>query len=108
MKHEYYINEAAKIALKSPMYHKHGAIIIYKNKIVSRGYNYYYNHLFSIHAELNAITNLDIKYRNIIHKCIMYVVRVKPDKVVMSKPCPICTPKLEKEGIKTVYYSVHT
>jgi len=37
-----YLDIASKIALKSPMYtHKHGAIIIYKDKIASTGFNYY-------------------------------------------------------------------
>jgi deoxycytidylate deaminase len=34
-KQKYYLNIAAKIAIKSPMYnHKHGAIIVYKDKII--------------------------------------------------------------------------
>jgi len=41
-KQKYYLNIAAKIATKSPVYtHKHGAIIVYKDIIISSGYNFY-------------------------------------------------------------------
>lgn len=41
-KQKYYLNIAAKIATKSPVYtHKHGAIIVYKDIVISSGYNFY-------------------------------------------------------------------
>ena len=52
-----------KTALKSNMHHKHGSIIIYRNKILSTGYNYYnllngkiYNN--NNYYELNKYLNL--------------------------------------------------
>ena len=38
---DYFVLEAKKEASKSPMSKKYGAIIIYNNKIISRGHNYY-------------------------------------------------------------------
>ena len=35
----YFIDEATKEAYKSPMNSKYGAILIYRNNIISRGYN---------------------------------------------------------------------
>jgi deoxycytidylate deaminase len=36
---DYYIEEAYKVALKSTMKNKYGAILIHRNRIVSSGYN---------------------------------------------------------------------
>lgn len=37
----HFVLEAKKQALKSPMNNKYGAVLVYNNKIISRGYNYY-------------------------------------------------------------------
>jgi deoxycytidylate deaminase len=38
---DYFVLEAKKQALKSPMKNQYGAVLVYKGKIVSSGYNYY-------------------------------------------------------------------
>lgn len=38
---DYFVLEAKKEALKSPMNKKYGTVLIYNKKIISRGYNYY-------------------------------------------------------------------
>ena len=45
--------------------HKHGAIIVYRDKIISSGFNYYVGD-FSIHAEVAAISHIKKKNRNIL------------------------------------------
>ena len=60
-KQKYYLNIAAKIASKSPVYtHKHGAIIVYKDIIISSGYNFY------IKGKINKKLTID-NYNNIIY-----------------------------------------
>ncbi len=36
----YYVNLAYQEALKSPLKKKYGAVLIYRNKVVGKGYNY--------------------------------------------------------------------
>jgi len=40
---EQYLKIAGEEAKKSPMIKKHGALLIYRNKIISRGFNNYSN-----------------------------------------------------------------
>ena len=99
-KQNIYISQAIKQALKSPMKQRLGAIIVCNNKIVSQGYNKPYMHkqgsLYSLHAEMDALTHLSPNYKN----CIMYVVRIKKINGELalgkSKPCNNCENKLMK------------
>lgn len=38
---DHFVFNAKREALKSPMSKQYGAILVYNNKIISRGYNYY-------------------------------------------------------------------
>jgi len=104
-----YLDIASKIALKSPVYtHKHGAIIIYKDKIIASGFNYYVGD-FSIHAEVAAISHVKKKQRYILNECDIYIVRIGPDSLdnplKYSRPCPNCQNTIKKYNIKNAYYS---
>lgn len=44
---EQFIEIAKKEALKSPLKHKYGAVLIYKNKVISKGYNFFKKSLSS-------------------------------------------------------------
>lgn len=108
-KQKEYLSIAAKIAEKSPMYpHKHGAIIVYKNKIIASGYNYYMGD-FSIHAEVAAISKIKKKQKHILRDCNIYVVRIGPksfnNPLKYSRPCPNCQDTIIKNYIKNAYYS---
>lgn len=114
-KHLYYLEQAANYAKYSELVHKHGCVIVYNDTIISYGHNKKNNSLknFSIHAEVNAINRLNKKYKSkkIISNCSLYVVRIrngfsKEDILKMSKPCIGCASKINKIGIKKVYYSV--
>ena len=114
-KHQYYLQQAANYAKCSDLVHKHGCIIVYNDNIISYGHNKKNNSLknFSIHAEVDAINRLNKKYKSkkIISNCSLYVVRIRngfneEDELKMSKPCMNCACKINKIGIKKVYYSV--
>lgn len=101
---------AKQQALKSNMDHKHGSVIVYKNKIIAKGYNHhvnYYNHKHSMHAEIDAITKIK-KIPIDFSMCDMYVVRVSNESdaiLKLSKPCKNCVKTILEFGIKRVYYS---
>lgn len=109
-KQKYYLDIAAKNALKSPMGHKHGAIVVYRGKIIGSGYNYYISS-FSIHAEVAAISNIKGKYKRFLQECELYVVRIGPDKfnnpLKYSKPCCNCQNTIRKYNIKKAFYSTN-
>jgi deoxycytidylate deaminase len=115
-KQKYYLNYAANIAMKSNMNHKHGAIIVYKKKIIATGFNYiinsYYNE-FSIHAEISAISSIKSipNYKIILQECELYVVRIGPKELFntlkYSKPCCNCQKAINKYDIKKVFYSTN-
>lgn len=62
-KHQLFLCKAAEIAKQSNMNQKHGAIVVYKNKIIATGFNYICDHMnnnYSIHAEVSAISQMFI------------------------------------------------
>lgn len=119
-KHQKYLDEAINYAKNSNLSHKHGCVIVYGDEIISRGYNKKCSSLknYSIHAEIDAINRLNKKYKTkkILSKCSLYVIRIRNgfnfsdddthDCLKMSKPCMNCASKINKIGIKNVYYSV--
>ena len=103
--------EAAEIALKSNMQQKHGAVIVYKNKIIATGYNEicdYMNNNFSIHAEVSAISKMFYN-KKLLEFCDIYVVRIAPpifdNCLKNSKPCKNCTNFIKKYNLRNIYYS---
>lgn len=109
-KQQYYLNLAAQAALKSDMNHKHGAIIVYKKNVVATGNNYYKGE-HSIHAEVDAISKLRGKEKEILSQCELYVVRIGPDRMnnhlKYSKPCCNCQKYISKKCIKKTFYSTN-
>lgn len=114
-KHYYFLQIAKEEAKKSVLNHRHGCVIVYKNKIVSCGYNkvtnYTNNNYRSIHAEKDAIINLTkikkFQNKNIKNKCSLYVVRIKPNTFELkhSKPCKDCIKTIIFNNIGQTYYS---
>ncbi len=105
----YYLQIAARAAMNSVMTHKHGAVIVYKKNIIAMGHNYHYlKH--SIHAEIAAIHQ--VKRKDILADCEMYVVRVGPPRkdnyLLNSKPCQHCQDYICKMCIKRTFYSTST
>lgn len=101
---KYLINQA----LRSEEKFKHGAIILdKKGNIISSGFNHkvdYYNHKFTIHAEIDAINKI-IKNQYDLNN-ILIVIRInKNNELKMSKPCKDCEKYIVMNKIRKVYYS---
>lgn len=103
--------ELAKKLSKCSSYpqHKHGAVIVRKNKVVSLGFNKASTHPKSnhkykhIHAEVHAILMAKVPLEG----CSLYVYRETKDGVpAMSKPCASCEEFIKLAGITKVYYSI--
>jgi len=116
-KHNYYLQIAKEVATKSLLNHQHGCVIVYKNKIVSSGYNRISNNnnkiYGSLHAEIDAILNLvkmnKFQNKTIRNNCSLYVIRIKQGtkELKMSKPCKKCIHKIQKYNIGQTYYSTN-
>lgn len=120
-RHQMYVDEAKEQSFKSKMCHKHGALLVYRGKIISRGFNYMVseynkNCLYSVHAEVSAIREFlrlckrkGMK-KDILKDCILYVVRTGKESMdyptKMSKPCKNCYNFMKKHKIKKVFWSV--
>ena len=108
---QHFIDIAKNCAMKSNMSHKHGCVIVYRNTVLSSGYNYYINfaNKYSVHAELDAIHKVKNKYKVLPH-CELYVVRISNlsnnTELKCSKPCEMCSNIIKKYNIKEVYYSM--
>jgi len=116
------MDEAIELAKRSTMESKHGCVIINPRArdkwIVASGINEHLHnqedrHVYSIHAEANALAQLlRIKSHNHTYfdDCIALVARVGPVstnyRVRMSKPCPNCERMFRKIGIKRVFYTL--
>jgi len=113
-KNNKYLIKAAKVASKSSMTHRHGAVIVHKNEVIASGYNYstsYLCHDYSIHAEVAAISKLKGRSKEFLSECELYVVRIAhlshEGVLKYSKPCDRCKEIIEKFNIKKTYYSTN-
>jgi tRNA(Arg) A34 adenosine deaminase TadA len=110
----YFLRKAAEVATKSIMTHKHGSIIVHGDTILSEGWNQYityYDHSFSIHAEIDAIQKYRKKIKNNVPfaEVELYVVRIGTNRMnnclKYSKPCENCQKLIKRFGIPKAYYS---
>lgn len=120
------LKRANKISLESDYTkHKLGAVIFYKNKIVSEGCNQKKNNplqrRYNIyrapedfdtdlycgsHAEINALRNLPFNLDIDPSKLSILVFRkTKDNNLAMARPCKSCERALKEFGIKNVYYT---
>ena len=108
-----FIEEAEHCALKSDMNFNHGAVVIYRGKILSSGYNYYHDYKFnsnykeSVHAEVSAINNARKKIpASELKKCELVIIRVnKRGEHLNSKPCCHCEKFINGFNIRKVFHS---
>ena len=105
------MNEAYDQALKSEMNFNHGAVLIYRGRIIGKGRNTYtnssYNEKSSVHAEISAIKDGLKKIScDELKKCELVIIRVnKAGECLNSKPCHNCEQFIRKYCIKKVFYS---
>lgn len=118
---ERFINVACKEAQKSTMEKKHGSVLVYRNKIIGSGYNYFTpssgrihskrpdnleSGRFSIHAEVSCIRSVEPEKRKYIPESILIVVRIDSERnYTQSKPCKNCCRVIEKYKIKKIIHS---
>ena len=103
-----FIEEAEISALKSDMNFNHGAVVIHRGKILSTGYNYYYEHKCnsnyreSVHAEVSAINNALKKIHiSELKKCELVIIRVnRRGEYLSSKRCCNCERFITRFNIK--------
>lgn len=118
-----YLSRAMKMAHRSRVVQRHGAIVVKGGSILSMGFNRYSNDpkLFpvnhfssdklnhedrtsiSVHAELAALRKLTPEQ---LRGATVYVARVTPSGAVgSSEPCPACALELKRVGIKKVIFT---
>ena len=117
-----FIEEAYELAERSPLkISNHGAVVLYRGKIVGRGYNKQcienINKVnrFSVHAEVDAINNAlrKISFDDLKKSTLIVVRKMKKveetqhpfDGMGLSAPCPCCTRFINRCQIKKIYYS---
>lgn len=126
-KHAKYMDILRKLAIDSePVARaKLAAMIVYKNTIISFGFNQRKSHPFQakfgkngdaifLHAETDCIKNaLRILDIDDLRKASLYVCRVKWDSAErndivygLAKPCSGCARAIANFGIRNVYYSL--
>lgn len=105
------MNEAYDQALKSEMNFNHGAVLIYRGRIIGKGRNTYtnssYNEKSSVHAEISAIKDGLKKIScDELKKCELVIIRVnKQGEYLNSKPCCHCEKIINRFNIKKVFHS---
>ena len=97
-----YTKLLARLAEKSPCRKKFGVLIIYRNKIISKGFNYVVGN-FSIHAEEAAIQN--VRDKKILPKCLILLARLKDGCLIQCRCCPRCIERIRRVGMSKVYTS---
>lgn len=125
-KNKYYFNKAKEASKLSDFNKVHiGCVMVYKNIILSHGYNTYQTHPFQmkydiyrkldwnknvepkhcLHAEMMAlikIMNLDIDFS----KVLCYIYREDMNgRLAECRPCNACEKALRDLGIKQIYYT---
>lgn len=101
---------AKKISYKSTYKHKIGAVIVYKNKIISFGCNSMKTHpkstnlFLKTHAELRAILNARREDFSG-HEIYIYRETKGQGKIATAKPCKYCYNLIKSLSFKEIHYS---
>jgi len=98
---------AVSECMKSTYKQRLGAVVVYKGKIVGKGFNKVHStgvpRLDGKHAEIEALNNTKARYRM---GSTVYVCRLAKDgSLTLSKPCHTCYTIMKKLGVKYVYFS---
>lgn len=124
MKHLKFLNMAGDLAeLSTYKRYQIGCIVVYKNKIISTGFNSNKTHPIQkkyniernipdvsphkMHAEVNALKNiieLDVDWNRVY----IYIYRKRKDqKFGLSRPCQSCMALINDIGIKNIVYTTN-
>jgi pyrimidine deaminase RibD-like protein len=118
-----YLSRALKIAERSRVVQRHGAVVVKGGSVLSVGFNRYANdpklfpvnhfnsdklpheerNAISTHAELSALRKLTPEQ---LRGATVYVARVTPSGAIgSSEPCAACAHELRRVGIKKVIFT---
>lgn len=96
-----------KISTKSSVTHRHAAGLLLNDKLISSGINKFifinecsFNK--TLHAEIAALSCISKKNTRGLD---LVVIRNKNNNLQNSRPCSACIDKLQKAGIRKVYFS---
>lgn len=115
-KHIVFIEAAIQCALKSRMFHRHGSVIVKRNRIIGSGYNMMLKRpkrqQYSTHAEVNAIEDAKQKGHTF-DGTRMYVIRLMREsnhhdnclRLRNSLPCSHCSRFITAHNILKVYFT---
>lgn len=117
-----FFNVAKEISYLSDFRVKIGCVVVYKNTIISSGYNC--NKTSPIQAKYNRYRNFDpacypnklhaecmalskIRYRKDIDwaRVKVFVYRESNGRLAMARPCVACSKFMQELGIKEIYYT---
>lgn len=97
---------AVSQAMKSPMLHRHGAVIFKRNDVLGAGYNHPKNldsiRRCSIHSEKDAMKGL---HESQLRGASVLAIRLnKSDEIVSGAPCKGCSKLMKRKGILKCYW----
>jgi pyrimidine deaminase RibD-like protein len=104
-RHLRFLELAARNAALSNCPFKHGALVVRGGSILSSAPNKHRNPPTidylgsSVHAEVAALRGTHAAGAT------LYVVRLAPSGLALSRPCPRCWTAIERSGVKAVVYS---
>jgi len=109
--YEEYIRVLIDEASKSTMNRHFAAILIYRQRIISRGHNRYIDFVnsylskkdmkkISIHAEQDCINKC--RYKHLIPKSTLMLIRLSNTDLIRVEPCHTCADIIDKYGIRRV------
>lgn len=104
-RHLRFLALAARNAALSDCPFKHGALIVRGGAVLSRSPNKHRNppaidyRGSSVHAEVAALRHTHAVGAT------LYVARLSPSGLALSRPCAACWTAIERSGVKTVVYS---
>jgi len=105
-----YLRIAKELSINSDhAQHKIGAVIVNKNRIVSKGWNQLKTHsksphpYKSIHSEFDAVNKANPEQ---LKGATIYIYREhKNGECAISRPCPSCFSMLKSKGIEKIVYT---
>lgn len=101
-----------ELANKSTFRTKHGSVVVHNGIIIGSGFNINlthdmtktFNEFKTLHAEMIAI--LRVKNKRVLKDSSIFVTRVNQQgKLIMSKPCEICSRIIASFGIVSIFYT---
>jgi tRNA(Arg) A34 adenosine deaminase TadA len=104
MAHVRFVRRAVCAATRASGAFRHGAVVVYKGRVVASGCNRFgAGARDSVHAEAATVARVP---RSVLRGATMFVVRVGRDqRLLESRPCTRCQRHLARLGMRCVFYT---